>query len=371
MSMKNNVYEFNIHIMRPDGTPVGEVPANADLTPALDWARFYAIRQGHIAPFMTAGPCEIEPVWSSDHGRPFIGGFNAEFSEALGVKGLSTRFPVTCFENAVRSASLYFAEKGHLSSGDSFSYRVSAHKQQEQPAGPPGGNISIRVDEISRPLPLTARKDLSDLKDGSRVMGEAAEVDMPVFMHQSVLDKIGAQTEGAGANETGGVLVGYLHQDENSSEIIAEVTACIPAEHTDSTLTSLRFMPETWAAVRSGIRKRQKAEMILGWYHSHSYLKETCKDCDQAELGTCSASAVFMSSDDCHLHRTVFSSPWNVALVASDSPCSGLQYGLFGWRYGVVAQRALNIFADTAQVRNEPDSTCEQITLKGKENESN
>ena len=371
MSKNNSRHEFIIHIQRADGTPVGHTPANVDLVPALDWGRFAAIRKGFIPPSMTAGVYEIEPVWSSEPGQQYITGFQTEFSEAPGIKGLITRFPITYFDSAARSASLYFAEKGHLNSGDSVRYRVSARKQQDQPEDPPGENMSLQVNELARPLPLRTRKSLSDLIGRSRVMGEAAEVDMPVFMHKKVLDKIEAQTKRAGASETGGVLIGYLHQNENSSEIIAEVTACIPAEHTVSTLTSLRFMPETWAAVRLGIRQRRKSEIILGWYHSHSYFKETCKDCSQAELGTCSSSAVFMSSDDCQLHRVAFSSPWNVAIVVSDSPCSGLQYGLFGWRYGVVAQRAFNILTDVVQVRNEPVATDERITLKGVENESN
>lgn len=366
MSIDNSKYDFIIHIQREDGTPVGQIVVNEDLAPALDWGRFTAIRRGVIPPSMTAGVYKIEPVWSSEPGQLYITGFQTEFSEVPGIKGFITQFPITYFENAAWSASLYFAEEGHLNSGDSVSYKVAARKKQDQPADPPGETMSLQVDELARPLPLTARKNLSALMGISSVMGEVAEVDMPVFMHQKVLDKIEVQTKRAGASETGGVLIGYLHQDENSPEIIAEVTACIPAAHAVSTLTSLRFMPETWAAVRSGIRQRQKSEMILGWYHSHSYLKETCKDCDKVEMGTCSASAVFMSSDDCQLHRAAFSSPWNVALVVSDSPCSGLQYGLFGWRYGFVEQRAFNILEDFVQVQNKTESPDDgRTTLKG------
>jgi hypothetical protein len=91
--------------------------------------------------------------------------------------------------------------------------------------------------------------------------------------------------------------------------------------------------------VQAAIDLRRAGEAMVGWWHSHSYMKETCKDCEKRKEQTCKAGAAFMSGEDCLLHRTVFPRAHSVALVISDSPCSGVSWALFGWKRGVVAER--------------------------------
>ena len=87
---------------------------------------------------------------------------------------------------------------------------------------------------------------------------------------------------------------------------------------------------------------------MLGWWHTHNFMMETCKGCEKAGEGKC-LSPIFMSSQDVHFHRTVFARPWSVALVAGESPCAGLQYELFGWRSGMIQPRAFYI-ANPSQI---------------------
>jgi len=118
------------------------------------------------------------------------------------------------------------------------------------------------------------------------------------------------------------------------------VTAQIPATHVKSEITRLTFTEKTWTAARAAIDLRAKDEIMVGWWHSHSFLKEKCADCEKRKDNTCNSTATFMSADDCVLHRAVFSGgAYPVALVMSDSPCTGLTWALFGWRMGVIQER--------------------------------
>ena len=167
---------------------------------------------------------------------------------------------------------------------------------------------------------------------------------MPVFIPQTVLDEMQEHAHTAGAKETGGIFIGSLSRDAASNDILAEVSAEIPARHALSELHSLTFTAEVWTEVRAALALRRKRnELMLGWWHSHSYLKEVCKDCRRRKEKTCNTSAVFMSEKDRLVHRTVFNRAFNIAMVIGESPCHGMEYGLFGWRNGTVQKRAFYI----------------------------
>ena len=57
----------------------------------------------------------------------------------------------------------------------------------------------------------------------------------------------------------------------------------------------------------------------------------------------CKVSGEFFSSQDLALHRTVFPRAYSLGLVVSDSYAHGLTYPLFGWRNGMVQERAYRI----------------------------
>lgn len=46
---------------------------------------------------------------------------------------------------------------------------------------------------------------------------------------------------------------------------------------------------------------------------------------------------------DCGLHRAAFCRAYNLALVLGDTPCTGLNYGLFGWRCGGIHRRGFRV----------------------------
>ena len=195
---------------------------------------------------------------------------------------------------------------------------------------------------MPEPLPLSSGC-LSDQLGGALLFGYPTAGDMPVFMPMSVLQEASALSRQSGENETGGILIGHLCRGADSPEIFAKVTAQIPARHARSGLTKLTFTADTWTAVQTAIRLRGRNEIHLGWWHSHSYLKKTCKECEKRVDGTCAATALFMSAEDVALHLTCFPRAFSIALVISDSPCAGLGWELFGWRQGMVAARAFHI----------------------------
>ena len=167
---------------------------------------------------------------------------------------------------------------------------------------------------------------------------------LPVFIPQSILDEAAERSGEAGANETGGILIGRLHRDPDGP-VFVEVTAQIPARHAKAEVTSLTFTRETWTDVQAALDLRASGgrEIMVGWWHTHSFLKEICQDCQKRKDRTCNKDALFLSEDDRVLHRTVFPRAWNVALVVSDAPCSGLSYALFGWSRGRIARRGFHV----------------------------
>jgi hypothetical protein len=166
---------------------------------------------------------------------------------------------------------------------------------------------------------------------------------MPVFIPNHVLEEACSRTREGGAHEVGGILLGHLHRDTDSSEIMAEVTAEVPVRNAQAKLYSLSITAESWAAVRKAIDLRNQEEMMLGWWHSHSFMKELCQNCERLEDKSCDHTAVYMSEKDRGLHRAAFCRAYNLALVLGNTPCTGLSYGLFGWRYGGIHRRGFRI----------------------------
>lgn len=185
---------------------------------------------------------------------------------------------------------------------------------------------------------------LAGFQSGAKFFGPDNGRDIPLFVRGHVLTEAAALTRQAGVNETGGILVGFLHRDPDIPEVFLEVTAQLPAEHARSELASLTFTADTWNAAQSAIDFRGRDEQMLGWWHSHSFMKKTCKECQSKEKGTCHTGAAFMSDEDCHLHRSIFQRAYNVALVLADGPCSGLTYAMYGWRHGIVSARGFYVF---------------------------
>lgn len=332
-------YCFAVELITDGGVVLGRFPVRVDWSSAVEWARFTAIRRGKLAPVMASGRSRVEPVWHPRHKSPYVSGFTltifGDDSEPI-----SMEIPTTYLQGVAKETANQLTETGKLKAGDRFYFRALALPADGEE--PPLEQMPFSVCEVPEPLPLNPGC-LDDQLNDALLFGYPTAGDLPVFIPMSVLREASALTRRSGENETGGILIGHLCRGVDSPEIFAKVTAQMPARHAQSGLTKLTFTADTWASVQAAISLRRRNEIHLGWWHSHSYLKTTCKDCVKRAEGACTATASFMSAEDVALHLTCFPRAFSTALVISDSPCAGLSWELFGWRQGMVVPRAFHI----------------------------
>ena len=338
--MDTSRYRYVLTSCREDGTVLARTAIAPDWTALAYWGEFQAVRRGAVAPG-AAVSTTIEPVWHAAAGAPCVGGLKLSVAAA----GASVEYdvPGTWFNAVAQRGSGVLVKQGLLQAGETVTYVVSAF-----PADPPGGvaraagPARATVREVREPLDIVERP-LGERRGRREAVGPAGDLDVPAVVPGRVIDQAVDLARRAGAYETGGVLIGHLCRDGAAGPLYVDVTAQVPARRARSELTKLTFTPEVWTDVQGAITLRRRGEIMLGWWHSHSYMKETCKDCDKQKDGSCQASAAFMSADDVALHRTTFPRAYSLALVVADSPCSGVTWAMFGWRYGQVAPRGFDM----------------------------
>jgi len=116
--------------------------------------------------------------------------------------------------------------------------------------------------------------------------------------------------------ELGGVLLGHYYMDTNG-DLLLLVTDALPAHEAKGSFTQLRFTVDSWARMVRLAGDQFPETHIAGWYHTHP------------------GFGLFLSDDDCFLHRHFFL-PDQVALVI-DSWSGGAQVfiedssGKCGW----------------------------------------
>jgi len=133
-----------------------------------------------------------------------------------------------------------------------------------------------------------------------------------VYVYDDVVAEVVRHSEADLKRESGGFLLGGLHQDR---QVYVEVRAFLPATGTVSSATSLTFRHDTWAEMTRRAEADRPGELVVGWQHTHPGL------------------GVFLSAYDVFIHRNFFSQPWQIAMVVD--PC-GRQLGFFQWRRGSV-----------------------------------
>lgn len=326
------------------GEPLAPIPVQADFAPAVAWARFDAFRRGAI-PREASCRTVVEPSWDSTLGDPYIRGFRVRLYQD--DKRDEVSFPVDYFLSKAQELSTAFVRSGDLQAGESFLYVAMAYRVPAQGPRNPSGDapvrrIAVRRRTLSRPPPL-ASSALSAWEARAVPTDKQVEGDLPLFVPQPVLDVVAQRTRAAGALETGGFLLGFLHRCTDSGSLFLEVTAQIDAQFAHGELTRLTFPAETFRAARATAVDRGAGELLVGWWHCHNYLMESCRSCAGEKKKACGVRADFFSEDDAVLHRTCFLDQSSVALVSSNSPCAGLTWGLFGWRRGVIARRGFGI----------------------------
>jgi hypothetical protein len=171
--------------------------------------------------------------------------------------------------------------------------------------------------------------------------------DMPVFVSRSVLDEAAKLTHAKEGTETGGILIGTLGRDTNAGEILAEITAQIPAEHTSGSHVKLTFTPETWAAADAALRLRRRGEIYLGYWHSHP-VRAWCKAraCTPEAQKTCYLAKDFFSPDDEAVMRAAFPRAYSIAMVANDTAFTDLTFSMFGNREGITQPRGFYVLEE-------------------------
>jgi proteasome lid subunit RPN8/RPN11 len=344
--MAQHAYQYALDFFREDGSALAQVPVTPDWAPALEWAHFDGVRHAQlpaVIPADLSARAVIEPVWHAQSGEPFVRAVRVTIAAHHG--GVVMReIPSTYFAGLAQSTAVQLVEKKALQRGEVFRYLLTARAGEPQAlAEPEPGGFS--VEEIEQPLPLD-EQSLEEFFRGSIPSGtETVGEDMPVFIPRHVLDEATALARKAGDFETGGVLVGKLHRDRSVPEIFVEITALIPAAHTEAGATKLTFTAETWAAVRTAIALRKRGEAMTTWFHSHV---DFCRlrNCPVERRKDCDAARPFLSAEDLHLHAACFGRAFHTALLISESTADGYTASLFGWRHGLVVPRAFHIIED-------------------------
>lgn len=340
--MKNRSYQYVLDLFKEDASHLGHLTVEADLEPIQEWSLFWGIRQGRLPPVMNRAPSSVEPVWHPKVGEPYLAGLRCVFWAEGDIEVLSTTTPITYFWELAQQASSHFVKEGLLKPGDRFYYSVCAFPCEFDVSGEARSSENFSISETETAIPL-GTMCLKEMKRQSVLFGASHEADMPLFMPKSILDETLDLADWGGAKEIGGIFVGKLYRDTDSPEVIAVVSAQVLAEHIQSHLHRVTFTAETWTAVKAAIELRGNDELMLAWWHTHNFMRETCKECKITDEKRKCPSPIFMSADDVLFHRTMFPRAWSTALVIGESPCAGLDYALYGWRYGVVQPRGFYV----------------------------
>jgi hypothetical protein len=323
-------YRYAMHVLREDDTSVCQVPVEVDWEPAREAVRLAALRAG-LEPADAFGLApELEPVWHAARGQPYLGGFVAGVASGPGRE----EFSLAYFRELSHQVTTRLVAEAVLAKGDVIRCLPVAYPQPaEELPDPPA--------RIGRPAPPDIPVHPASLQDAVDRAGlpDPAVDALPVFLPETVLAEVRGLTLAAGPRETGGVLLGRLFRDGGIGRLFVEVTAQVPARHTDASATRLTFTADTWTDVRSALALRGAGELMLGWWHSHP-VREWCKDCSEEKRRECAFARGFLSEDDRLLHRTVFPRAYTLALLASDTGAPEPPLNLFGWSGGRLEERS-------------------------------
>ena len=154
------------------------------------------------------------------------------------------------------------------------------------------------------PKPVPAPIGVSQGKSIGTIYHDA----VPVFVCEQVLERILDYSEKNLSRESGGFLVGGLHQDRT---VFVELRHFLPAADARGRAGSLVFTHDTWSTMTRQVEERFPDDLVIGWHHTHP------------DFG------VFLSGYDRFIHRHFFNQPWQIALVVD--PCRH-ELGFFQWR---------------------------------------
>lgn len=324
-------YRYALRLFRQDGTVAGEGPIEVDWAPAWEWVRWEALRRGRSVGTALVADATTEPVWHPQLGAPWIGSVRVATSEPDRVEA---EIPVGYFTAAADRLTKALVEQGSIAEGEVARYLPLGFARTE--GDPPAAERRSRV---VAPRIAVASRSLSDARASETWEGaERHSDDVPVLIPDRVLEEASAIAIEQSGSETGGVLIGHLRRDSVGGDLFLEVTAQVPARHTEATSAKLTFTAETWSDAKTAIELRGRDEIQLGWWHVHP-VKTWCRCPPEKRPNGCPLGRGFLSADDRALHRTVFARAFNVALVVSEVHEPQPTLALFGWRRGTIERR--------------------------------
>lgn len=97
--------------------------------------------------------------------------------------------------------------------------------------------------------------------------------------------------------ECGGILVGYPFKTFDQSTTFVVVIGAIPQSSSNRGIAHFTVGPEEVAASRASMERTFPGLIAVGWYHSHP------------------GHGVFLSGQDMVIVRSIYNSPWHLALV--------------------------------------------------------
>ncbi len=330
-------YRFGAEILaREDGRHIGSV----DLPPidwgsALQWAQWQGVRSDDGPPLLRCVEGRVEPRWDAEAGQPFVSSLTVRTARPGGEAAIPTRY----VRAAVEAAAAGLVTDGRLREGEAFLFRLFAVPDDRRRLT---GEVQPDDFEIIDDAVPVLAASLADAAAGSTETDEAHAdpVDVPVLIPAAVLEASTAAAAAAPSLETGGVLVGHLCRDPETRAYFVAVTARLPAHHVIATADRLTFTADTWSDAHATLALRGRAEIHVGWVHSHPY---PCGACAPEAQARCTRSAAFLSLHDIHLHRTIFARAFDVALLVADRGPRGFETALYGWRRGLLERRAYRV----------------------------
>ena len=335
-------FRFAVAMFGEDGSNIGIVPVVRDFEPTLEWARFYLQRRGLLDLDGNGCASAMIPIFDPTLGEPYCRGYRIQFTPPERSQ-VAVDFPTTHLREYSAAVASRFVVQKKLREGEFYRYVLVAHPAPfESPRA-----AGLSVTNVSPSLPAQDAS-LEDFLERSTPSGVIDSEDMPVFVSRRVLDEAAVRTHAEEGTETGGILIGKLWRDANALEIFVEITAMIPAEHTNGTNVKLTFTPQTWAAADAALRLRRRGELFGGYLHSHP-VKTWCvtKGCTLEAQKKCHLAKDFFSADDEAVMRAAFPCAYHIAIVANDTAFTDITFSMFGNRKGSIQSRGFYVLEET------------------------
>jgi len=178
------------------------------------------------------------------------------------------------------------------------------------------------------------------------LIGEQIVENKNIYISQVAYQAIHKFTHDKITNESGGMLIGYVVDEFEKTNIV--ITAFVEAKYCEATPTTLKFTHKTWEYCHEEIAKKHKEEKIVGWIHTHP------------------GFGIFLSEYDKFIQNNFFKEDYQVAFVVD--PVQQVE-GFYIWNNGVIERcKGFYIFAKTGvRITNndQPGVNIESKKVKG------